>query len=397
MPWKVSDVVEQRTRFVKDYETGRYSMAELCRFYQISRQTGYESLRRYQQEGEAGLQAQSRAPRQHPNQTPAEIEEQILQLRYQHPSWGARKLRRYLSDHDTETLWPAQSTLGEILHRHGLTHPQRRRRTAPPYTQPLQHADGPNRVWCADFKGWFRTRDGTRIDPLTISDGYSRYLLRCQAVDQAKTEAVQAIFVATFREYGLPDAIRTDNGPPFASRAIAGLSRLSVQWIKLGIRPERIDAGHPEQNGRHERIHRTLKAETAHPPEANPRAQQRAFHRFLYEYNHVRPHEALQMQTPASCYTRSQRDYPERVPEPEYGTDLEVRRVHLRGQFFWKHQEVFLSETLTGERIGLERIDDRYWCIYFAHVPLARFDSHALRVQNLPDMGYEGIDGELWK
>jgi transposase InsO family protein len=372
-------------------------MAELCRFYQISRQTGYESLRRYQREGEAGLQEQSRAPRQHPNQTPAEIEEHILQLRYQHPSWGARKLRCYLSDHDTETLWPALSTLGEILQRHGLTHPQRRRRKAPPYTQPLQHADGPNRVWCADFKGWFRTRDGTRIDPLTISDGYSRYLLRCQAVDQAKTEPVQAIFMATFREYGLPDAVRTDNGPPFASRAIAGLSRLSVQWIKLGIRPERIDAGHPEQNGRHERIHRTLKAETAHPPEANPRAQQRAFHRFLYEYNHVRPHEALQMRTPASCYTQSQREYPERVPEPEYGTDLEVRRVRLRGQFVWKHQEVFLSETLIGERIGLERIDDRYWCIYFAHVPLARFDSHALKVQNLPDMGYEGIDGELWK
>jgi transposase InsO family protein len=385
---------------VNDYETGEYSLAELCRFYQISRQTGYDLLRRYQQEGKAGLEDRNPAPWHHPNQTPAEVEERILELRYTHPSWGARKLRRTLRERQPHIPWPALSTIGALLQRHGLVHRQRRRRKAPPYTQPLQHADGPNRVWSADFKGWFKTRDGTRIDPLTISDGYSRYLLRCQAVEKTGTEAVQAILIASFREYGLPEAIRTDNGPPFASRALAGLSRLSVQWIKLGIRPERIAAGHPEQNGRHERMHLTLKQETASPPATTPRAQQRAFDHFRREYNEVRPHEALDYDTPAQRYTASPRPYPERISEPDYDSAMQVRRVRLRGQILWKHQEVFLTEALIGETVGLEPLDDRYWGVYFCHLPIARFDSYELRMEKLSPrdpQGIEGIDWELWK
>jgi transposase InsO family protein len=282
-------------------------------------------------------------------------------------------------------VWPALSTIGELLKREGLVVGRRKRQRTPPYSEPLAHADGPNRVWCADFKGWFRTRDGERIDPLTISDAHSRYLLRCQAVETTNTERVQAIFEAAFREYGLPEAIRTDNGAPFASRALAGLSRLAVWWIKLGIKPERIEAGHPEQNGRHERMHRTLKQETAQPPAANRREQQRVMDRFREEYNQVRPHEALGMRTPGSVYQPSWREYPTRIPEPEYPETMLVRSVRYQGQIRWKKQEVFLSEVLWGERVGLLPVDDRWFKVYFAEVPLALFDSQRLYLKPLPD------------
>jgi hypothetical protein len=238
-------------------------------------------------------------------------------------------------------------------------------------------------VWCADFKGWFRTSDGERIDPLTISDAHSRYLLRCQAVEKTDTERVRAIFEAAFREYGMPQAIRTDNGPPFASRAVAGLSRLALWWIKLGITPERIAAGHPEQNGRHERMHRTMKQETADPPAANRRAQQRKMDQFREEYNQVRPHEALQMQTPAAIYQPSTRIFPARLPEPEYPATMLVRSVRPHGNFRWNQQDIFLSEVFWGERIGLLPEDDGWFTIYFAEIPVARFDSQKLRVTPL--------------
>src|SRR5216684_1816823 len=254
MPWKASSVMEEKLRFVFEYELGERSMTELCQRYPIARETGYVWLRRYRQTRAAGLVEHSRAAHRHGNHTPEGLE-------------------------------------------------------------PLAHAEEANRVWCADFKGWFRTADRQRIDPLTISDARSRYLLRCQAVEKTDTARVQAIFEAAFREYGMPEALRTDNGPPFASRAVAGLSRLAVWWIKLGIVPERIAAGHPEQNGRHERMHRTLKQETAQPPAANRREQQRTLDRFRQQYNEVRPHEALEMQTPAAIYQPSARTFPERVPE----------------------------------------------------------------------------------
>jgi transposase InsO family protein len=274
--------------------------------------------------------------------------------------------------------------MGELLKREGLVIGRKSRRRTAPYTEPLAHADGPNRVWCADFKGWFRSGDGERIDPLTISDAHSRYLLRCQAVEKTDTERARGIFEAAFREYGMPESIRTDNGAPFASHAIAGLSRLAVWWMKLGIVPERIEAGHPEQNGRHERMHRTLKQETAEPAAANRRAQQRVFDRFRQEYNQQRPHEALGMQTPAAVYEPSPRWYPARVPEPEYPPTMLVRSVHHQGQIRWKQHEIFLSEVLWGERIGLLPVNERWFTIYFAQFPIARFDSGKLRVLALP-------------
>jgi putative transposase len=376
MPWKASSVMDERMRFVLEQAGGLQTMTELCEIYDIARETGYYWLRRYRQGGREALRDRDRAPRQHPNQTAAKIEEAVLELRRAHMSWGPRKLKRVLEREQPQRRWPATSTIGAMVAREGLVVARKKRRRAPPYTEPFAAADAPNRVWCADFKGWFQTADGERIDPLTISDACSRYLLRCQAVEKMDYARVRAIFESAFRECGLPGAIRTDNGAPFASRAIAGLSRLAVWWMKLGIVPERIAAGHPEQNGRPERMHRTLKQETASPAAANRRAQQRGFDRFRREYNEERPHEALGLETPGAVYTTSARAYPARVPEPEYGSAMQVRRVRDRGDFSWKHQHVFLSETLIGEPIGLLPVDERFYTVYFAAFPIARFDSH---------------------
>ena len=377
--------MEEKLRFVFDYERDEQTMTELCQSYGIARETGYVWLRRYRQLGVAGLVELNRAAGRHPNQTPAAIEQLVLELRQAHMRWGPRKLKHVLERDQPGRRWPAASTIGELLQREGLVVARKKRRHTAPYTAPLAHADGPNRVWCADFKGWFRTGKGERIDPLTISDAYSRYLLRCQAVEKTDTERVRAILEAAFREYGLPHAIRTDNGPPFASTALAGLSRLAVWWIKLGIVPERIAAGHPEQNGRHERMHRTLKQEVAMPPAADRRGQQRALQAFRTEYNQVRPHEALQMQTPASVYVPAERQYPARVEEPEYPSTMLVRSVHSHGHFRWQpRHDVFLSEALWGERVGLLPRDDRWYTVYFAQLPIARFDSRQRRVLPLP-------------
>jgi len=359
-------------------------MTTLCARHEISRQAGYNTLTRYECGGWEGLEERSRAARRHPNQTPAETERRIVALRQEHMRWGPRKLKAVLESQQPERSWPATSTMGELLRREGLVIPRKKRPRVEPYTAPFAAANAPNRLWCGDFKGWSRTQDGERIDPLTLSDACSRYLLRCQAVQKTDTAGVQAIVDAAFREYGLPDAIRTDNGPPFASRAIAGLSRLTVWWMKLGIVHERIQPAHPEQNGRHERMHLTLQQETMIPMAANRRAQQRRFDQFRREYNELRPHEALGLRPPASCYTLSPRPYPTRVPEPEYGPAMTVRRVQAGGQFSWKHQEVFVSETLAGEPIGLEPIDDRWYTIYFAELALAQFDSRTLTLHRLP-------------
>jgi len=389
MPWKTSSVMEEKLRFVFEYQQRQRTMTELCQRYEISRETGYVWLRRYQAVGLEGLREKSRATQRHGNQTSAEIEQMVLELREAHSRWGPRKLKRVLEDNEPGRVWPAASTIGALLKREGLMAGRRKRRRTAPYTEPLAHADGPNRVWCADFKGWFRTGDGERIDPLTITDAHSRYLFRCQAVEKTDTARVQAIFEAVFREYGMPEAIRTDNGAPFASTAIAGLSRLAVWWMKLGIVAERIAAGHPEQNGRHERMHRTLKQETAQPPAANRREQQRVMERFRQEYNQVRPHEALGMRTPAAVYELSPRSFPSHVPEPEYPDTMLVYRVQQKGHFRWKRQEVFLSEVLWGEPVGLLPIDDSWFTVYFAQVPIARFDSKQLRVTPLPKAGVD--------
>ena len=391
MPWKEIGIVEKRTQFVEQWLAQEWTMTELCARHGVSRQTGYNTLARYQQMGWAGLEEQSHAPRRHPNQTAVELERRIVKLRREHMRWGPRKLKVVLEHREPQRNWPAASTVGELLRREGLAFARKKRRRIDLYSAPFADATEPNSVWCADFKGWARTRDGDRIDPLTLSDACSRYLLRCQVVEKTDTARVQSIFETAFREYGMPQAIRTDNGAPFASRAIRGLSRLSVWLIKLGIVPERIQPAHPEQNGRHERMHLTLKQETMMPMAANRRAQQQRFDKFRSEYNQQRPHEALDMHTPASCYSASRRMFPARLPEPEYPFPMHVRKVSPCGEIAWRgHRHIFLSQTLIGERVGLEPINDqnhdgdRWFTIYFADVPLARFDSHTWTVHRLP-------------
>lgn len=364
--------MEEKLRFVYEYERDEETMVELCSRYGISRETGYVWLRRFRQHGARGLVELDRAARRHPNQSAPEIEQDVIELREAHMRWGPRKLKRILERDQPGRRWPATSTIGEIVKRAGLVVSQKRRRKTEPYTEPLQHAVESNRVWCADFKGWFRSGDGTRIDPLTITDAWSRYLLRCQAVEKTDTERVLAIFEAAFREHGLPESIRTDNGAPFASSAVGGLSRLAVWWIKLGIAHERIQAGHPEQNGRHERMHRTLKQDLhlAH----DWRAQQRELDRFRHDFNHVRPHEALDMQTPAALYQPSLKPYPEPLPEIQYPDTMEVRTIKSHGHFRWKKNDIFLTEVLWGESVGLLPIGQNLFNIYFADKPLVGFD-----------------------
>jgi putative transposase len=373
MPWKETCAMEERMKFVLEVLEGFESKAALCRIYGISRPTGDKWLGRYAATGVDGLRDVSRAPVRHPNTVTEEAEAAVLTLRAAHMHWGPKKLLALLERKAPDRPWPSASTIGEILKRHGLTMPQKRRRRAPPQTAPFAACDGPNALWCADFKGYFETGDGLRCYPLTVTDACSRYVLRCQAAD-LRHDTVRPLFEATFREYGLPAAIRTDNGGPFASRGLCGLSRLSVWWMRLGIVPERIDPGEPQQNGRHERMHRTLKQETTHPPGANRRAQQRLFDRFRHEFNEDRPHEALGQATPASMYVPSRRPYPARLQPVEYPGEMTVRAVQKSGEFYWKNKPVFLGEAFGHERIGLERLDELYWTVHFTTMALGVFD-----------------------
>src|SRR5437016_11429294 len=277
MPWNETCAMTERMKFVALVEEGEETIAALCRRFGISRKTGYKLLERYAAEGVDGLCDRSHAAHHHPHAVSEIIESRIVALRSEHPSWGPRKLHARLRMIEPETHWPAVSTMGDILRRHGLVVPRRRRLAIPASTSPFADCECANDSWCVDYKGWFRTGDGRRCDPLTISDAYSRYLLRCQAVRRVDTRCARPLFEATFREYGLPRAIRSDNGPPFASCSAGGLSQLSVWWIKLGIRPERITPGQPQENGRHERLHGTLAVDACRPPAANRRAQQQRF------------------------------------------------------------------------------------------------------------------------
>lgn len=371
MPWRATCPMDERTQFIAACLLREESMSTLCRRFSISRKTGYKWLARYTAGGPPALVDRSHAPHEQPAAIAVGTERAILRLRAKHPLWGPRKLRAWLEEH-ADGAWPASSTIGALLRRAGLTVPRRRRRRA--YgTELVARADGANEVWAADFKGWFRTGDGRRCDPLTISDLYSRYLLRCQVVGTGQAEVVRPIFEAAFREYGLPQVLRTDNGPPFAG--MGSLSRLAVWWIRLGIRPERIAPGHPEQNGVHERMHRTLKAETASPPHATLAAQQRAFDRFRREYNEERPHEALAQRPPASSYVASPRPYPERLPRVEYPETFIVRRAHPNGDIKWRGHRVLITQALAGEPVGIQEIAQGRWRVWFGFVELGWLDA----------------------
>ena len=386
--------MEERFRFVEEFNSEDWNMAELCRFYGVSRATGYKWVERYQAGGLEALQDRSRAPLHSPHEVSSEMEDRVIGQRGQHPHWGAPKIRaRLLRDHPGETI-PAESTIGEILKRHGLTVARKRRRSGRAPLQPLTAATAANAVWSVDFKGWFRTADGMRIDPLTLSDNYSRFLLRCQALKAADGLHVQPVCEAAFREYGLPGAMRSDNGAPFGSNGESGLTRLTVWWIQLGIVPQHIAPGQPQQNGRHERMHRTLKQETASPPAGNRRAQQQRFDQFRQEYNEERPHEALGQQTPTALYAHSPRPYPERLREIEYPADWQVRRVSPGGQMRWRGDYVFVAHALEGEPVGLEPVEEGGWRVWFSFYEVGRLEEQALRIKRPARSAKPGAGGE---
>ena len=368
--------MDQRARAVMDVLDNGFSKVSVCEIFGISRPTLDKWLGRYEGEGVEGLRDRSRAPHRRPNAVDADTEKMIVKFRKERPDRGPRKIKVELAREHPHRRWPASSTIAEILDRHGLTVRRKRNRKAEPYTEPFAECREANDVWCIDFKGWFLTGDGERCDPLTISDGSTRYLIRCNRVPRTDFGCVKPVLEAAFREYGLPRAMRSDNGAPFASRAPRGLSPLSLWWIKLGIVPERIEPGKPQQNGRHERMHLTLKQCTASPPKATLRAQQRAFDVFREDYNFSRPHEALGQRTPGELYRASPRPYPRRVPEISYPAAMIVRRVEKSGVISWRQSRIFISEALAGETVGLLALDERYYRVYFAQLDLGVVDTH---------------------
>ena len=382
MPWRETSPMEQRLEFVREYATGLFTMTELAGQYGVSRKTGYKWLEQYEAEGVLGLRDRSRRPHHSPQATDPEVVDALVALRRRHPRWGARKLLVVAARRRPHVEWPSRATVCTLLTQRGLVTPRRRRARSPfGPASPLAPIIAVNQVWTTDFKGEFRTGDGVYCYPLTLRDGFSRFVLRCDAFLGRTTAATRSRFERAFRDYGLPERIRSDNGGPFASPGLGGLSQLSVWWMRLGIVPERIALGHPEQNGSHEQFHSVLKAATARPPAANAAAQQQRFRRFCREYNEERPHEALHDDVPASCYAPSARSLPTRLPPLEYPGHLEVRRVSSCGAISWSGAPLFVATALAGEYVAFEEIDDGLWTLHFGTVALARYDDRHRTLQ----------------
>lgn len=380
MAWRENCPMNEKLKFIAAWQTEEHSISELCRQFNISRKTGYKILARYEKESVDGLKPRSRAPHSSPTKIDKQTSKLLFTTKERFPKWGARKIKRWLEQEHPNEAWPAASTIWDMFKRNGLVNPRKTRAKAPPYTQPFLSCSEPNRVWSADFKGQFKLGTGRFCYPLTISDNYSRFLLSCKALYHPRGDIVMKNFEALFKEYGLPKAIRTDNGPPFASPGLGGLSRLSIWWLKLGIKPERIKPGCPEQNGRHERFHRTLKEATITPPYQNLQAQQRAFNRFMEEYNFERPHEGINGKRPGNIYRTSDKQYPTNLPNVEYAKSYEVRYVRSNGQIKWKGDLIYVSETLHGEPVGLKEIDNGIWGVYFARLKLGNINLKLGRV-----------------
>lgn len=353
MAWGEIKVEEQRKLFVKACIAGDLTIADLCRLYEISRDTGYKWLNRFKEDGLEGLKDKSRAPLVQAFATDPSLEKQIIDIRIQYPTWGPKKVRALLERNFPKVPWPSTTTIGNLFDKHGLTVARKYRRRVPPRTEPLAHCQQPNDVWCMDFKGYFMTMDGEKCDPFTLTDACSRFLIRCVILDFNRTEQVWSVLDAAFREYGLPLYLRSDNGPPFASCSPGRLSRISINLIKAGVIPEYIEPGKPQQNGRHERMHLTLKNETATPAEKTLDLQNIKFKNFQEYFNFIRPHEALNQKVPADIYRSSERKWDGHLRAPEYSESQIKRKVTTSGCISWKGEILFISETLIGEYVGI--------------------------------------------
>jgi putative transposase len=365
VPWKETCIVDERLKFIAAVtEDGRGNFTQQCARFGISRQTGYSLLARYKAKGLEALEGRPPKAEHCPHKTPPEVEHLVAEMRKKHPDEGPKKLAVRLANAHPGVEFPVPSTIGSILKRRALIRPRRARLRVPIHPSPLEPCSEPNQLWCTDFKGHFALGDGTRCHPLTITDGATRYLIRCEALPRETGELARPHFERAFREFGVPDRIRSDNGAPFASKAIGGLSELSVWWIQLGILPERIEPGEPQQNGRHERFHRTLKERTTKPPSATMLEQQRAFDYFRHDYNDERPHEALGQKPPASVYEPSWRPF--REPRaPEYGDGFAVRQITCNGRLHVAGTSIYVGRVLAQQPLGLRQTDEDEWDIYY--------------------------------
>jgi putative transposase len=372
MPWTERTLMDDRLCFITACLREEDTMLALCARFGISRKTGYKWLERYQSDGACGLTERSRARHAQTLSIDPGTAAAILALRDQRTKWGPRKLLGRLALDHPGRAWPAASTVGDLLRREGKSQPRRRVSREPGAPCPQVEPSAPNESWSADFKGWFRTGDGVRCEPLTVTDNHSRYIFACQVVAKISTAEVQPILTRLFRTHGLPRALRTDNGPPFAHRlGLGGLSVLSVWFLKLNIWPDRIAPGRPDQNGRHERMHRTLGEDVADPPAATLAEQQARFDAWRDDFNANRPHEALGQRCPASLYEPSPRAFPEQIRAWEYPADHHARRVDRKGYIKWRDGGLYLGEALRGETIALARRDDGDWAIRFRSFDLA--------------------------
>lgn len=368
MPWRAGSVMDERVRFVAERLAGEVTMAELCAAYGISRKTGYKWLQRYLADGAAGLAERSHAPLRPGRVTPPALAEKIVEQRQARPHWGPRKIVAKLAQLHPELAWPSHATAGAILKRAGLVDARRRRRRVPLRPGDLVVPERPNQVWAVDHKGWVRLKDGTRCEPFTVTDGYSRFLIALAPTGSTRAAEVRAVLERAFAEYGLPEMIRSDNGPPFASASPTALSALSVWWARLGIRHERIRPGKPQENGRHERFHRTL-LEAMRPTAADRQAQSVRFAAFRRDYNEERPHEALGQIAPAAFYKPSTRSLPAKLPEPDYPPMMTLRRVRTSGEIKWRGRLVMVSTALAGDTVALEETAAG-WRLWFYRSPI---------------------------
>lgn len=373
MAWGKVKVEDKRKQFIEDCLAGRLSKTDLCHVYDISRPTGDKWLNRFLLEGDTGLNNRSRARKNQSQQTSVIMVKKILSLKMQYDKWGAKKIRSVLLRDEDPPLGmevPSLTTVNKILLENGLVKTRKLRQRIPVRTEPLAHCINANDVWCGDFKGWFKTGDGKKCEPFTVTDGSTRFLLRCLDLNANDVNHVWAVLDHAFREYGLPLFFRSDNGPPFATCGAGRLSRLSINLIKAGIIPEWIDPGKPQQNGRHERMHQTLKNEVANPPELTLEEQKMKLNKFKDYYNFIRPHEALNQQTPGSIYQASPRMWYGKLTSPEYATDLKVKRVRDCGKMSWKCGDIYIGRVFINEPIGIEEIEDGIHAVYYGPIIL---------------------------
>lgn len=386
MPWLETEPMKEKMKFILAAldEKKELTFKELCHNFNISCKTGYKYINRFKSNGIDGLKEHSRAPLCNAKKMPSHIEETILALKHKYPTWGSKKINNWLVQEHSEITWPSKSTIDELFKRHNLVAPAKRKRRVAPYTEPFVSLTQPNDSWSIDYKGQFRLGNAQLCYPLTITDNYSRFLLAVKGSERISGITVKEVLTQLFLEFGMPLGMRSDNGAPFASIGLGGLSMIAVWLIKLGIVPERIRPGHPEENGRHERMHLTLKKETASPPRRNHAEQQQAFELFKKIYNEQRPHEGIEFKRPSWLYTQSPRTFPSKLPRVEYDSSFETtRRIRTNGTMKWGGKEIFLSETLIGETIAMKPHTENEWTVFFSFLPIGIFNEKLLKVTKL--------------